>query len=166
MMKKVLCKMLLALMALSLVSCKKEPVYPMDGGPYYGGIYLYVGGAVIDAHESVFECPATENTVTFKIVSPDGLNKVEIIEGEDFSSVQEKPSFPPATDEYDIYEYNDGRFSKYYIQTVSVHLRSNMSSNKSRKSVLRVESPVLGRYIAEISILQKGNYGSPILDNQ
>jgi hypothetical protein len=91
---------------------------------------------------------------------------VEIIEGEDFSSVQEKPSFPPATDEYDIYEYNDGRFSKYYIQTVSVHLRSNMSSNKSRKSVLRVESPVLGRYIAEISILQKGNYGSPILDNQ
>lgn len=145
-------------MVLPLISCKKEePVYPMDGGYRYGNIFIHVGGALTEAHGSVFECKAKKNTVTFQIVSYMGLDNAEITEGKDFASVMEKPSYPPTADGDDVYEDNGSIYSNKYIQTVSVHLKENVYvTNKSRKAVLRVQSPNGNGCIAEITILQKG----------
>ena len=125
MIRSIIGNMLMAFIVLSLTSCKKEPVYPMLGGSSYKNIYIHVGGALTEAHGSVFECPAKENTVTFQIVSYMGLDSIEVTEGEDFASVQD------------------------FKANVFV-------SNKSRKAVLRVESPFGNGCIAEITILQKG----------
>ena len=157
MIRSIIGNMLMAFMVLSLTSCKKEPVYPMLGGESYKNIYIHVGGALTEAHGSVFECPAKENTVTFQIVSYMGLDSIEVTEGEDFASVQEKPSFPPTVDGEDVYEDNGSIDSNKYIQTVSVDFKANVFvSNKSRKAVLRVQSPFGNGCIAEITILQKG----------
>ena len=85
MIRSIIGNMLMAFMVLSLTSCKKEPVYPMIGGSSYKNIYIHVGGALTEAHGSVFECPAKENTVT---------RNAEIVFGDAFAGVGEIGTYP------------------------------------------------------------------------
>lgn len=143
-MKRILICLLLFYTA---TACQKGQI---DGLPSYGSIYIYSGGALIEAHNCVLNCPKEASTISIDVVSYRGLTRAAFISGEKFASVTEKPSFPPDTGE--LYDITDSQ----YIQRVSVFLDTNISNQDGRDAILQVESPAFNGCIAEIVIHQKG----------
>lgn len=131
----------------SSIACQKAQI---DGLPSYGDIYIYSGGALIEAHDCVLNCPKKASTISIDIVSYGGLTRAAFISGEKFASVTEMPSFPP--DKGELYDITDSQ----YIQRVSVFLDTNISNKDGRDAILQIESPAFNGCIAEIIIRQKG----------